>query len=60
MSALEDSLRAVYKLPQKETAAATTFLQKAQEQPELKNTPEFQVATAMTEQPEFTQEDQET
>ena len=72
MSALEDSLRAVYKLPQVgtsargidygsgPTAAASTFLQKAQEQPELQNTPEFQVATAMTEQPEFTQEDQET
>jgi len=74
MSALEDSLRSVYKLPQIGTGArgldygsgpmdaASTFLQKAQEQPELQNTPEFQVATAMTEmpeEPELSAEDQE-
>jgi len=55
MSALEDSLRKVYKLPQVGTSArgidaASSFLQKAQEQPELQNTPEFQVATAMIQQ----------
>ena len=55
MSALEDSLRKVYKLPQVGTSArgidaASSFLQKAQEKPELQNTPEFQVATAMIQQ----------
>jgi hypothetical protein len=52
MNELENSLRKVYGLQEGgPIATASTFLQRAQEQPELQNTPDFQVAKAMTEMP---------